>query len=110
MPLPLQITVRNLAHPEALDALIRERAERLQHFHPRILSCRVVVGLAGRHQRKGKQLGVRIDLRVPGAEISVDHQRDEDARIAVRGAFDAAQRKLEDQLRIQRGDVKAHSR
>jgi len=110
MALPLQITVRNLAHSEALDALIRERAERLQRFHPRIVHCHVVVELAGRHQHKGKLLAVRIDLKVPGAEISIDHQHDEDARIAVRAAFDAAQRRLEDQVRLRRGDVKAHSR
>ena len=110
MPLPLQITVRNLAHSAAFDALIRERAERLQQFHPHIMSCRVVVELAGRHQHKGKQFIVRIDLKVPGGEIAVDHQHDEDWRVAVRDAFDAARRKLEDQLREQRGDVKAHSR
>lgn len=51
---------------------------------------------------------VRIDLKVPGAEIAVDHQHDEEVRVAVRDAFDAARRKLEDQLRKQRGDVKLH--
>lgn len=106
----MQITLRNLAHSEPVDALIRQRAARLQQFHPHIVSCRVVVGLAGRHQHKGKQFVVRLDLKVPGGEIAVDHQHDEDVRVAVRDAFDAARRKLEDQLRQQRGDVKTHSR
>jgi hypothetical protein len=47
---------------------------------------------------------------VPGAEIAIDHQKHEDARVAVRHAFDAAQRRLEDEVRVQRGDVKLHSR
>jgi ribosome-associated translation inhibitor RaiA len=108
MHLPLQITLRNLAHSEELDKLIRERAERLESFYPHLMSCRVVVELAGRHQRQGKQFVLRIDLKVPGAEIAVDHQHDEDVQVAVREAFDAARRRLEDHLRIQRGDVKLH--
>ena len=110
MRLPLQISLRNLAHSQAVNALIRQRAERLQQFHPHIVSCRVVLELAGRHQHKGKQFIVRIDLKVPGGEIAIDHQHAQDRRVAVRDAFDAARRKLEEQLRQQRGDVKAHSR
>ncbi|HYL25321.1 MAG TPA: HPF/RaiA family ribosome-associated protein [Burkholderiales bacterium] len=110
MQLPLQITFRNLAHSDTLEQLIRERAGKLQHFHPHLVSCRVAVELAGRHQQQGKQFVVRVDLKVPGAEIAVDRQHDEDPRVAVRDAFDAARRKLEDELRLLRGDVKRHTR
>lgn len=109
MQLPLQITLRNLARSEALDQLIRERAEKLESFHPHIVSCRVVVELAGRHQQQGKHFVVRLVIKVPGTEIAVDHQHDEDPLVAVRLAFDAVRRKLEDQLRVQRGDVKHHA-
>ncbi|HET7362955.1 MAG TPA: HPF/RaiA family ribosome-associated protein [Burkholderiales bacterium] len=110
MDLPLQITLRGVAHSDALERLIRERAQKLQRFHPHLVSARVVVELAGRHQHQGKQFSVHLDLKVPGAEIAVDHQHDEDPRVAVRDAFDAARRKLEDELRVQRGDVKRHTR
>ena len=106
MFLPLQITLRNLAHSDALDALIRDRADKLQSFHPRISRCRVTVELAG-HQSQGKQFIVHVSVKVPGAEIAVDRQHSEDAHVAVRDAFDAARRKLEDHTRRQRGDVKA---
>ena len=51
---------------------------------------------------------VRIDLKVPGGEIAVTHEHDEDLQIALRDAFDAARRRLEDYARVQRGDVKHH--
>ena len=107
MFLPLQITLRNLAHSDTLDALIRDRADKLQSFHPRISRCRVTVELAG-HQQQGKQFIVHVSVKVPGAEIAGDRQHSEDAHIAVRDAFDAARRQLEDHIRVQRGDVKQH--
>jgi ribosome-associated translation inhibitor RaiA len=102
MELPLQITFRGLAHSPALDELIRERAGRLEKFHPHLLSCRVVIELAGRHQHQGKHFVVRLGLKVPGEEIAVDRQHDEDPQVAVREAFDAARRMLEDQLALLR--------
>lgn len=51
---------------------------------------------------------VRIDLKVPGGEIAVDHQHDDDVAVAVREAFAAARRRLEDAIRLRRGEVKLH--
>jgi cold shock CspA family protein len=51
---------------------------------------------------------VRIDLIVPGDELVVDRQVDEDLYVAIRDAFHAARRKLEDYARRQRGAVKVH--
>ena len=75
---------------------------------PRIVPI-VVLGLAGRHKRHGRQFTARIDLKVPGAEIVINKEHDEDVQVALRDAFDAARRKLEDFGREQRGDVKQHS-
>jgi len=108
MQIPLQITLRGLPHSDALETRIREKADKLQEFHARITSCRVVVEEAHRHRRQGKQFTVHVDLRVPGGEIVIDRDHDEDVYVALRDAFDAAARKLEDQARVQRGDVKVH--
>ena len=108
MQVPLQITMRGFEHSAALEADIRRHAEKLEQFHPRIVSCRVTVEEAHRHHRQGRQFNVRIDVRVPGHEIAVNLDRDEDPHVAVRDAFDAARRQLEDALREQRGDVKLH--
>ncbi len=108
MKLPLQIVMRDIPHSDAVEADIRSRAVKLDQFYHDIMRCRVVVELAGKHKHQGKPFGVRIDLTVPGAEIVVDRQHDEDLYVALRDAFDAARRKLEDFARKQRGDVKNH--
>lgn len=104
----LQITWRGIAQSPALEADIRERAAKLAQFHDRITRCRVVVELPERHKHQGRQFVVRLDVTVPGAEIAVNHAQAEDAHLAVREAFDAARRQLQDVARVQRGDVKTH--
>jgi ribosomal subunit interface protein len=108
MQIPLQITLHGIEHSDALYNAIREKAEKLELYYDRIISCRVVLELAGLHKRHGKQFTARIDIKVPGGEIAITHEHDEDLQIALRDAFDAARRKLEDYARGQRGDVKHH--
>lgn len=109
MEIPLQISLHGIAQSDALHNAIREKAERLNRYYDHIMSCRVVLELSGRHKRQGKQFSARIDLKVPGGEIVVTHEHDEDPQIALRDAFDAARRQLEDYARTQRGDVKQHA-
>ena len=109
MQIPLQISLHGIAHSNALYNAIREKAEKLERYYDRIMSCRVVLELAGRHQRKGKQFMVRIDLKVPGGELAVTREHDADLQVALRNAFDAARRQLEDYARGERGDVKRHA-
>lgn len=110
MKVPLQIIVRNIPHSDALDARIREDVARLEEFHPRIVSCRVTVGELRKHHHQGRHFQVRIDVRVPGSEIVANRDHDEDVYVALRDAFNAARRQLEDVARVKRGDVKQHAR
>jgi len=110
MQIPLQITVRDFPQSEALEARIREKAAKLEEFHPRITSCRVTVEESRKHHLQGHHFQVGVDVRVPGREIVVNQAHHEDAYVAVRDAFDAARRKLEDIARVQRGEVKARER
>ena len=49
-------------------------------------------------------------MTVPGKELVVDHQADQELSQAIREAFDAARRRLlEDYAREQRGAVKSHA-
>jgi cold shock CspA family protein/ribosome-associated translation inhibitor RaiA len=114
MKLPLQITFRGLPHSDAVEGNIREKAEKLDQFFPQIMSCRVVVESHHKHHHQGNLFHIRIDLTVPGHEIVVSrdrqkHQAHEDVYVAIRDAFDAARRQLEDYARTLRGDVKAHA-
>lgn len=113
MQIPLQISFRNMDPSPAVEARIREKAAKLERFYDRIVGCKVVVEAPHRHQRKGKLYGVHIDVSVPGKDIFVRHagpqnQAHEDVYVAIRDAFDAASRLLEDHVRRMRGDVKTH--
>ena len=110
MQLPVQITYRGMESSTALDDAVREKAAKLEQFHPRVTSCRVVIEQPAHHQKKGKEFVVRIDLTAPGGEIAVNRDHDADVFVALRDAFDAARRKLEDFAREQRGDVKHHEK
>jgi ribosomal subunit interface protein len=114
MQLPLQITFRHMDSSEAVAARIRERAGELERFFDRIISCRVVVECRHPRRRQGNLFRVRVDLKIPGREIAVGrdpaaHHSHEDVYVAIRDAFDAARRALEDHVRERRGEVKLHA-
>ena len=113
MQTPLHITFRNLENSPTVEAKIRERVEELEQLYNRITSCRVVIEEPSRHQRGGGLYHIRVVLKVPGEEIVVKrdpsaHHAHEDIYVAVRDCFDAVRRQLEDHVRRQRGDTKAH--
>lgn len=109
MQLPVQVTYRGMESSAALENAVRGKAAKLEQFHPRLTSCRVVIEQPAHHKTKGKEFVVRIDLTAPGGEIAVNRDHAEDVYVALRDAFDAARRKLEDFAREQRGDVKRHA-
>ncbi len=111
---PVQITFRDLAPSEAITARIRKKVAELEHFDERIVRCRVLIEAHHRRHRKGKLYHVRIDLTVPGHEIVVSRDPDqahehEDVYVAIRDSFNAAARRLEDQVRRERADTKVHA-
>ncbi len=106
MTYPIQVTFQQMDRSEALEASLRDRAEKLAHFHPGINSCHVMVEPEGRHQHNGRRFNVRLDIKVKGKQIAVTRHADEDAFVAGREAFDAARRALEGELDSTRGFVK----
>ncbi|SET33776.1 ribosomal subunit interface protein [Nitrosospira multiformis] len=109
MKLQLQITTRDIPHSEALENHIRQKAEKLETFYPQIMGCRIVVEVPHKHKHQGNLFNVRLDITVPGKELVVTREPNEDVYVALRDAFDAAKRQLEDYGRRQRGEVKAHA-
>ncbi len=113
MQQPLQITFRDLPHSETMEAEIRQRAEKLDHFFPRITACRVVIERPHRHHHQGKLYHIRVDITVPGDEIVVNrdpskNHAHEDGFVAIRDAFEAAKRQLQDYVRRHHTEVKVH--
>ncbi len=98
MQSPVQITFRDMASSPALELAIRERAAKLDRFGE-VNRCRVLIEAPHRHSQKGNHYRVRIDLTLSGEELVVGrdpaaHEAAADAYVAVREAFDAAYRQL----------------
>jgi len=114
MEQPLQISLRNMDPSPAIEARIREKVEKLEHVCDRIVGCVVTVEAPHRHHHKGKLYSVHIDVSLPGKDVHVGHtgpinHAHEDVDVAIRDAFDAATRQVEDHVRRMRGDVKTHT-
>lgn len=132
MTFPVQITFRNLQPFPAAEERIHAEAAKLSIFSESILRCRVAVELPHLHHERGNPFHLRIDLSVPGGEIVVKHEPSlhgslrkvaetrskkqaevlaphKDIYVAIRDAFKKARRELQDHVRRQRGQVKAHA-
>lgn len=100
MKLPLEITFRGVQRTDSLEERIRDKAAKLDRFCDSITGCRVVVEAPHNRHKNGNLYHVRIDMSVPGNELVVNrephkHHEHEDVWIAVRDAFNAAQRQLQ---------------
>jgi len=112
--LPLQITFRHMEPSLALADRIRTLVSRLEKFDARITHCHVIVTPPPRHRRRGALYDLHIDIALPEQVIAVRHAHagaaaHADPYVALRDAFRAARRKLEDYRRTRRGDIKNHS-
>jgi ribosome-associated translation inhibitor RaiA len=124
---PLQTTFRNMDESPAVAARVQEEAEKLGKYFDRITSCRVIVEAPHRHHLHGESFHIRIELRVPGKELVVAHEpplRHEEqpelhkhleadsphknVYVAIREAFKAMRRQLQDYVHCLRHEVKTH--
>ena len=132
MILPVQTTFRNMDRSAALITRIEEEAGKLDRYFDHITSCRVMVEAPHRHHRHGEAFHVRIELGVPGKVLVVtqdptlhDVSKHDDegghrtkrlelnaphkeVYVALRHAFDAMRRQLQDYVHNLRQEVKTH--
>ncbi len=109
MQRPLKITSRDFTLNATVEAEIRDKAAALETFYPRLSGCEVVVRApAIHHHHKGGPFLIELRLTLPGKELTVNRQAEEELSQAIREAFDAAKRQIEDYGREQRGSVKTH--
>ena len=111
MTIPLEITCRNFPSTPTIEQHVRKHIQRLARYCDDIVSYRVLVETPHRHQRKGRLYHVRITLRLPGGELVVnrdppERRAHEEVHVAIRDAFNACRRELQDYVRVRRGDVK----
>ena len=98
----------------AIEDDVRRWVDELETVFDRIISCRVLIEVPHHHSHQGRHYHVGIEIGVPGDHLVVtrspeEHAAHEDAHVAVRDAFRAARRELEDYVRRMRGDVKQHA-
>lgn len=113
MQVPLQITFQDIEPSEFIETRVREKVAKLERFYDRIIGVRVVVAAPHRSHEHGNTFNIRIDLNIPGKELVINRQPEsnhayEDVYVAIRDAFDAAERQLKNEARIRR-DVKLHA-
>lgn len=111
--IPVQITFRGMEPSGAVEQRVRDRAAKLERFYDRVMSVQVVIQAPHQHHRKGQLYETRILVHIPGEELVIDREgtRDhahEDVYVAVRDAFDAAERRLEDRARRRDHRSKVH--
>ncbi|HVK78062.1 MAG TPA: HPF/RaiA family ribosome-associated protein [Kofleriaceae bacterium] len=109
MTTPTKVTFKRMTASPALEARIVELTERLTHVHDGVRRCDVVVELPHRHHRRGRAFHVRVHLHLDGpvADVIVSHDpgldvAHDDPYVAVRDAFAAARRQLQDLVGRQR--------
>lgn len=89
-------------------ALIEQLTGKLERHYPRLVGCAVSVDPPPGSHRSGGPYEVRIDVKVPGQDLHVSGSHDTTLEGALRDAFQAASRRLEDFAQQQRRETKRH--
>jgi ribosomal subunit interface protein len=116
MKIPLELAFVNLESSEALKERVRERVDRLERFSKDITSCRVSVEAPHKSQYNTQHYEVHISLTVPGTELAVttnprpEENFHQDIYVAIRDAFDTAERRLKSWAGKQREERRVEGR
>ena len=100
MQIPLEITFRNAERSDPVEAVVRERVDKLNRYFEHIVGCRVTLEVPNR--TPGYDVlnhRVNIEISVPGEDLVVsrepnEHDNFNDIYVTIRDAFDAAERQL----------------
>lgn len=109
MTMANQVTYRDLDASQALNAIIDKRLMKLGRFSNAILHSRVVLESPHNHKHKGKHYRATVEIDLKGNPITIS-QQDPSIHIAVRDAFNIAERKLKSyarQLNAHRNDKRS---
>lgn len=93
MKTAVDVLYRDLDSSAALNEVITKKLEKLNRFSDQILHSRVVLDTPHNHKHKGKQFRASIEIEIKGHPIAVT-QNNESIHLAVRDAFNSAERKV----------------
>lgn len=111
--IPFQITFLDFPESDAVWMAVQKRIEKLERFFNRIIRCEVVISCPHRHRHSDRLYQVQIHVVIPGDDVIVNktssfNEAHRNVYVAIRDAFNAAERILEDKVRKVRHKVKLH--
>lgn len=112
--IPLEVSFRGVERTHAIERLIDEQAEKLEHVCDHIISIRVTVEKPQEHQRNGNPFRVRVIARVPpghelvAARDPTERDLHDPLDKVVRETFHALGRQVKEVNQRQKGAVKRH--
>ena len=94
-----QIVFHNIDHSTLISDAVTKRISKLQRFCDRILAGRVVLDSPHNNHHKGKVYSVGLEIHTPSKEVRVNQEQHDDHAhenlyVAIRDAFNAAERQL----------------
>ncbi len=94
-----QVVFHNIDQTAALTDAVQKRINKLERFCDHILTGRVVLDSPHNNHHKGKVYSVGLEIHTPSKEVRVnqeqhDNHAHEDLYVAIRDAFDVAERQL----------------
>lgn len=102
MPTQTEVHFHGIEKSEAVEARIFEKVEKLARHFERLSRARVVIEAPHRNAQRPLAYLIKIELSIPGRKpVIVSHERavsqdNDELLLAIRDAFAAAARKLED--------------
>lgn len=110
----LELRLDDVPDRRGVEDIVRAQVEKLERHCDHITSCLVAVERPNAKVRSGSDYRVRIEVRVAGAEPLVvkreqgEGEMSSDVGTIIRDAFGAADQKVIELARRQRGEVKQH--
>lgn len=109
MQQPLKITIKDgVSHSDAIEEQLRKKAEKLEQYCDNIISCHIAVEMPQKHKNQGKLHNVNLKINVPGKELAVSRNMQENLWIAIRDAFNDMRNQLKAYTQLMHKQVKTH--
>ena len=94
-----QVVFHNVDQSQALNDALQKRIAKLERFCDQIITGRVVVDSPHNNHHKGKVYSVGLEIHTTSMEVRVnqdqhDNHAHEDLYVAIRDAFNVAERQL----------------
>jgi ribosome-associated translation inhibitor RaiA len=102
----VEVNFHGIEKSDAIEQKVRDKVAKLQRHFERMTSCRVAIEAPQRNPQKPKVYQIKIEIGVPSRQpIVITHERtgshaNEELALAIRDAFEAATRKVDDTVAL----------